>query len=136
MILLTPSFQQLKSRGGPCLGINSNLNEESERCPFWSFFLSPTNEPNNEAPHGQRWFDASVSLPYCFTMSPLLSLHAINNSLRDKIEEGGLDGKESACNVGDSGSNSGSGRSPAEGNGYPLQYSCLGNPVDRGALVG
>lgn len=71
--------------------------------PFGTF-LSPTNEPNNEAPHGQRWSDASVSLPYCFTMSPLLSLHAINNSLRDKIEAGGLDGKESACNE-DPGSN-------------------------------
>ena len=33
----------------------------------------------------------------------------------------------------DSGSVPGSGRSPEEGNGYPLQYSCLGNPMDRGA---
>ena len=42
------------------------------------------------------------------------------------------DGKESACNVGDPGSISGLGRSPGEGNGNPLQYSCLENPVDRG----
>ena len=42
-------------------------------------------------------------------------------------------GKESACNVGDPGSIPGSGRSPGEGNGKPLQYSCLGNPMDRGA---
>ena len=42
-------------------------------------------------------------------------------------------GKEYACNVGDLGSNPGSGRSPVEGNGNPLQYSCLGNPIDRGA---
>ena len=41
--------------------------------------------------------------------------------------------KESACNVGDQVSIPGSGRSPGEGNGNPLQYSCLGNPVDRGA---
>ena len=46
---------------------------------------------------------------------------------------GGSDGKESACNVGDLGSVPGSGRSPGEGNGNPLQYSCLGNPMDRGA---
>ena len=46
---------------------------------------------------------------------------------------GGLDGKESACNAGDLGSIPGSGRSPGEGNGYPLQYSCLENPMDRGA---
>ena len=46
---------------------------------------------------------------------------------------GGSDGKKSAFNVGDPGSVPGSGRSPAEGNGYPLQCSCLGNPMDRGA---
>ena len=43
------------------------------------------------------------------------------------------DGKESACNAGDPGSISGSGRSSGEGNGNPLQYSCLENPMDRGA---
>ena len=42
-------------------------------------------------------------------------------------------GKESACNVGDPGSIPGSGRSPGEGNGNPLQYSFLENPMDRGA---
>ena len=45
----------------------------------------------------------------------------------------GSDGKESTCNAEDLGSISGSGRTPGEGNGYPLQYSCLGNPMDRGA---
>ena len=43
------------------------------------------------------------------------------------------DSKESVCNVGDLGSVPGSGRSPGEGNGNPLQYSCLENPMDRGA---
>ena len=46
---------------------------------------------------------------------------------------GGSDGKESACNTGDPGSIPGSGRSPIEGNGYPLQYSCLENPMERRA---
>ena len=46
---------------------------------------------------------------------------------------GGSDGKESACNEGDPGSIPGLGRSPGEGNGYPLQYSCLENSMDRGA---
>ena len=45
----------------------------------------------------------------------------------------GSDGKASACNVGDPGSIPGSGRSPGEGNGNPLQYSCLENSMDRGA---
>ena len=41
-------------------------------------------------------------------------------------------GKSSACNTENPGSISGSGRSPGEGNGNPLQYSCLENPTDRG----
>ena len=45
----------------------------------------------------------------------------------------GSDGKESARNVGDPGSIPGSGRSPGEGSGNPLQYSCLENPKDGGA---
>ena len=44
-----------------------------------------------------------------------------------------LSGKESAYHAGDEGSILGLRRSPEEGNGYPLQYSCLGNSVDRGA---
>ena len=46
---------------------------------------------------------------------------------------GGSDGKASAYNAGDLGLIPGSGRSPEEGNGYPLQYSSLENSVDRGA---
>ena len=45
----------------------------------------------------------------------------------------GSDGKESACNAGDLGTIPGSGRSPGGGHGNPLQYSCLENPMDRGA---
>ena len=46
---------------------------------------------------------------------------------------GGSEVKVSACNAGDPGSIPGSGRSPGEGNGNPLQYSCLENPMNRGA---
>ena len=46
---------------------------------------------------------------------------------------GGSDGKESACNARDLSLIPGSGRSPGEGNGNPLWYSCLENPMDRGA---
>ena len=44
-----------------------------------------------------------------------------------------LSGKESACQAEDAGSIPGSGRSSGERKGNPLQYSCLGNPMDRGA---
>ena len=46
---------------------------------------------------------------------------------------GGSEVKASACNAGNLGSIPGSGRSPGEGNGNPLQYSCLENPMDGGA---
>ena len=46
---------------------------------------------------------------------------------------GGSDGNEYACNTGDPGSIPGLGRCPGDGNGYPLQYSYLENPMDRGA---
>ena len=45
---------------------------------------------------------------------------------------GGSDGKESGCSAGDLGLIPGLGRSPGEGNGYPLQYSCLENSMVRG----
>ena len=51
------------------------------------------------------------------------------------IFPGGSEGKASACNAGDLGSIPGSGRSPGEGNGNPLQHSCLENPMDREAWL-
>ena len=53
--------------------------------------------------------------------------------MRTKGFPGGSDGKESVCNAGDLGWIPGLGRSPGEGNGSPLQYTCLENPMDRGA---
>ena len=60
------------------------------------------------------------------------------NSGRDKflahnVFPGGSAGKEYICNVGDLVSIPGLGRSSGEGNGNPLQYSCLGNPMDTEA---
>ena len=49
---------------------------------------------------------------------------------------GDLDGKEYACNMGDLASIPGLGRSPGEGNGYPLQYFCLEKPHEQRNLVG
>ena len=50
-----------------------------------------------------------------------------------QVFPGGSEVKESACNAGDLGLIPGSGRSPGEGNGNTLQYSCLENPMDGGA---
>ena len=66
--------------------------------------------------------------------NPLTSL-SFNQSIWNYLAStsGGSDGKEFACNAGDPGSIPGSGKSPGEGNGYPLQYSHLENFIDRGA---
>ena len=59
-----------------------------------------------------------------------------NLYLKSTMVDGGFPGdsevKASASNVGDPGSIPGSGRSPGDGNGNPLQYSCLENPMDGG----
>ena len=65
----------------------------------------------------------------CFTLNPLILAHL--SSVWDFL--GGSYGKTSAYNVGNPGSNPGLERSPGEGNGNPLQYSCLENPMDGGA---
>ena len=84
----------------------------------------------------------TLHLLYTFIHLSELSFHitaVINNSavkLVDYISFGHSDSKESACNAGDPGLIPGSGRFPGEGNGKPLQYSCLENSKDRGALWG
>ena len=63
----------------------------------------------------------------------LASFPPLKSLLVFKGFPGGAEIKASACNVGDLGSVPRSGRSPGEGNGNRLQYSCLGNPMDREA---
>ena len=67
--------------------------------------------------------------------SPALQVDSITTALSGNWVgfPGGSDSKASAYNVGDLGSIPGSGRSPGEGNGNPLQHSCLENPMDRTA---
>ena len=73
----------------------------------------------------KRRQETSNALYLCF----IHSLHHLIMAYQGFL---GSEGK-SACKAGDLGSIPGSGRSPGEGNSNPLQYSCLGNPMDRGA---
>ena len=73
--------------------------------------------------------DCSIAILFLFFSSPLVE----PATPVDPIFPSGSDGKASAYNMGDPGSFPGLGRSQAEGNGNPLQYSCLENPMDRGA---
>ena len=64
-----------------------------------------------------------------------LKYFLLNKTNNPKGVPGGSDCKESACNAGDLGLINGSGRFPGAGNGNPLQYSCLRNPMDRGTWL-
>ena len=62
-----------------------------------------------------------------------IRLYSLGEMISSPWANGGLDGKASARNAGDLGLIPGLERSPGEGNGNPLQYSCLENPMGRGA---
>ena len=72
--------------------------------------------------------------PACLYLSICYFVHHASFAYRGF--PGGSGGKESACNAGDSSSIPGWGQSPGEDKGNPLQYSCLENPMDRGAWQG
>ena len=88
-----------------------------------------------------KWLLLKVSLRWklcistnhqnCFYKVIYLNIKWVEDSLKDI--RGGSDGKASAYNVGDLGLIPGSGKSSGKGNGNPLQYSCLENPMDGGA---
>ena len=105
--------------------------------PFWltgDHTETVVTEPSSsnsgkllEHKHSQRVQISGTSL-----MVQWLRLHTPNAGGMGGFP-GGSEVKASACNVGDLGSIPGSGRSPGEGNGNPLQYSFLENPMDGGA---
>ena len=80
---------------------------------FWCCFLSHSGKVNSSNTH-----------------TSCVDLWMIKEQLGFS---GGSDGKESDYNTGDAGLIPGSGRSPGQGNGHPLQYSCLENSIDRRA---
>ena len=93
--------------------------------------------PNCAFPGGFLLYEVHAFLPFdiIFTISSTIPslLTIIAKLLWVRFFPGGSDGKQSAWNAGDPDSIPGSGRSPGEGNGNPLQYSCLENPMDGGA---
>ena len=86
---------------------------------------------------GQDWSDLASLLAWCWVLPPVMWETATWSSDGEATcpfwVPGGSDGKESACNAEDRGSMSGSVRTPGEGNGNSLHYSCLENPMDGGA---
>ena len=124
------------------------FSNESGLCIRWpkylsfSFSISPSNEYSGLFSFRMEWLDLLVvqgilkSLLQHHSSKALILWHSVFFIVQLLHPWGfpvGSDGKESAFNVGDLGLISGSGRSPGEGNGNPLQYSCLENSMDGGA---
>ena len=82
-----------------------------------------------------RFLYAKITINYLCTLFHyiFMSAYDLSSILPSTCFPGGSDGKASACIAGDLGLIPGSGRSPGEGNGNPLQYSCLENSMDKGA---
>ena len=83
-----------------------------------------------------RWIPATGSeqeIPFCSTDLPCETCNCLSVCSFLQVFPGGSVVKNLPANVGDGGWTPGSRRAPGEGNGNPLQYSCLGNPMDRGA---
>ena len=81
----------------------------------------------------EKWYFSVVLIPISLIMSKNECLLCFMPLLPFQAFSGGSDGKESTCNAGGQGLIPGWQKTPGEGNGNPLQYSCLENPMDRGA---
>ena len=121
-------------------------NRGSERWGTWLEVTQPVRLEPSPALTQWRWPVGSLQRDYqmhlgssklCWALLDVwfppvsVKICPVPSLLRDFPS--GSDGKESACNAGDPGSIPGSGRSLGEGNGYPLQCSCLENSMDRRA---
>ena len=116
----------------PCSPWGRKESDTTERLHF-HFSLSCIGEGNGnplqcsclENPRdGRAWWASIYGVAQSRTRLKQLSSSSSSS---------GSDGKESACSAGDSGLIPESRRTPGEKNGYPLQYSCLGNSMNRGA---
>ena len=103
----------------------------------------PTHPMKRWRTFGEYLIGHQIESKYKITSNPtsllfphkceMILAHYSNRAAPMRGFPGGSDGKASACNAGDPGLIPGSGRSPGEGNGNPLQYSCLKNSIDGGA---
>ena len=100
--------------------------------PWWqTVIISILQMRCRDLPHSSKWEIGPLD-HHIFSLSGT-SAHPLSQVATASGLPCGSDGKESACHAGDLGSIPGSERCPGEGNGNPLQHSCLENPMDRGA---
>ena len=91
-----------------------------------------TPSPEASLKSGGGWRESLVPLHTCLR-GLLAQQWSSSRTSSPRVFSGGSDGKESACNSGDRGSIPGEGRTPGGGDGNPLQYTCLENPMDTRA---
>jgi len=125
----------------PTPGVHSDSRPSSRWChPAISSSVIPFSSCPQSFPASDS-FPMSQLLAWCGQSTGVSALALFlpkkyiyfRYTLYHSISPGGSDGKASACSAADWGSIPGSERSPGEGNGNPLQYSCLKNPMDRRA---
>ena len=126
-----------------CFGRRMSLEGTDSKFQLWSFNISESLSLPIRSGQGTAcppsWSIHGVSDPQdvtrglCCILPPPVQVYILKGVLMVRDFPCGSDSKKSSCNAGDLGSIPGSGRSPGEGNGNPLQYSCLENPMDRGA---
>ena len=110
---------------------NRDITLSTKVCIVKAMVFSSSHVQMWEVDHKECW----VSENWCFRTVGLEKTLESPLDCKEINPEYSLEaaGKESACNVGDLGSIPRLGRCPGEGNGYPLQYSCLQNSMHRGA---
>ena len=110
-------------QGSPCLLVLTAAS------PPISFFIKVLFQMRKQSPR-VKWLVTKVT---CSLLTHRLCwTQGMFSSVLYTLRWQGPNGKEFACNAGDLSSIPGSGRVPEGGHGNPLQYSCLGNPTDRG----
>ena len=137
-MLLKCCAQYVSKFGKPSRGHRTGKGQSSSQSPRRAVLRNfQTTEQLHSSPMLVRLCSKSSKLGFSITWTK--NFQILNLGL-EKASSLGINkcpctsvGKESACNVGDLGSIPGLGRSPGEGNCNPLQYSTLGNPMDRGA---
>ena len=105
-----------------------------ERCPLYGDFIKGTQSCQTDESMGRNSLFQSCDYTAIVGHSPVKIDGQFLDLRRELGFPGGSHGKESACKAGDLGLTPGSGRSPGEGNGNPLQCSCLENPHGQRSL--
>ena len=109
------------------------FKKRKEKKSLWGWGRQTIHAPEQEPEHKEESLCLWVLVPGGYPV-PCRSSSCIWPQVRVTGDfPGGSDGKASAYNAGDLGSIPGSGRSPGEGSGNPLQFSCQENPMDGGA---